>query len=398
VGCFLHHHGIVAKIATTRGPLAYISFGAGPARWSFDSPKRSIMKPNRIVFIPETRNGFYSTLKKTAAPIIESQGRYARWTVYAKALLFLALMVICALSLSTGYIHPMLAYALIGVCMHVLTLHVVHDAVHGALSPKLWVNRLATRILDVMGADGPTWARRHIHGHHPFPNILGWDVDVAQSNVVKIFPIMEKKRIHRFQHLYMPIVYLFYTLYWFFIRDWQNLFALKGAPVFTAKPKVAKVVLFGLVKLVALTWALVLPIALHPTEWGLFLTGFLLMHAVASLLGAFVLLSSHVDGSSDFTQPDALGRMPFTWAEHQVMSNCDYSTRSRFWTIAFGGFNHHIAHHLFPFVSKSKLPALTPLIVDGCKEFGIEYRERAFGKGLLGHFRFLREAAPKPTH
>lgn len=273
------------------------------------------MTPNKISFQPENPNGFYQQLKRNAAPLIAGKIRYATPFVFVKGALFIALMLGSILALNAGWIAPLVCYATIGVCMHVLTLHIVHDAAHGALSPKAWVNKSATRILDLMGADGPIWARRHIHGHHPFPNILGWDVDVAQSNVVKIFPIMNRSTIHRLQHIYMPVVYLLYSLYWFFLRDWQNLFALKGAPVFTTKPTVARVIGFAVVKLVAVAWALVLPIAMDPERWIVYVVGFVIMHAVASLLGAFVLLSSHVDGSSDYTQPDALGRMPFTWAE-----------------------------------------------------------------------------------
>ena len=345
-----------------------------------------------VKFKPEPKQGFYHSLKKDATKIISNEDKYASKSVWIKAFIFLLILVVSGVNISTGAGPILLWYLLIGICMHVLTLHVVHDAAHGVLSKYRTINYLALFMMDLMGADGRIWRRRHIYGHHPFPNILGKDVDIGQSKVVVIFPGMQMKWIHKFQHLYMPFVYPLYSLYWFFIRDLQNLFALEGKPVFTKKPSVFGVLGFMMVKVFALSWQVFLPLIIFPEKSWLIIFGFLLMHFTASILGAFVLLSSHVDGKSDFTQPDEDGNMPFTWAEHQVVSNADFSTQSTFWTIFFGGFNHHIAHHLFPYISKSRLAPITPLIQQKCREYGIEYREMPFGAGLISHIQFLKRS------
>ena len=43
----------------------------------------------------------------------------------------------------------------------------------------------------------------------------------------------------------------------------------------------------------------------------------------------------------------------------------------------FGGLNYHIEHHLFPTVSHTHLPKITPVLKKTCAEFGIPYVAKA---------------------
>jgi len=51
--------------------------------------------------------------------------------------------------------------------------------------------------------------------------------------------------------------------------------------------------------------------------------------------------------------------------------------------ICFGGFNDHILHHLFPAVDRSLLPEMKGFLIEGCKEFGIVYKECISGRILM---------------
>ena len=52
--------------------------------------------------------------------------------------------------------------------------------------------------------------------------------------------------------------------------------------------------------------------------------------------------------------------------------------------ILFGGFNDHILHHLFPTIDRSCLPELRTILMMGCKEFGITYKECGFFRNFWG--------------
>ncbi len=56
-----------------------------------------------------------------------------------------------------------------------------------------------------------------------------------------------------------------------------------------------------------------------------------------------------------------------------------------------GGLNFQIEHHLFPRISHVHYPAISRLVEETCREFGIRYTvHRSFGAGIASHFRWLR--------
>jgi fatty acid desaturase len=78
--------------------------------------------------------------------------------------------------------------------------------------------------------------------------------------------------------------------------------------------------------------------------------------------------------TEDCTFPD--GDLPYDkrdWAVLQVMTASNFATSSYFWTAISGGLNFQIEHHLFPGINHTHLPAISPIIVQTCKEFGVKY-------------------------
>ena len=56
-----------------------------------------------------------------------------------------------------------------------------------------------------------------------------------------------------------------------------------------------------------------------------------------------------------------------------------------------GGLNFQIEHHLFPRISHVHYPAISELVEQTCREFGIRYTvHRSFWAGIVSHFRWLR--------
>jgi linoleoyl-CoA desaturase len=88
-----------------------------------------------------------------------------------------------------------------------------------------------------------------------------------------------------------------------------------------------------------------------------------------------------------------------SWAAHQVETTVNFSHGNRVLTWLLGGLNYQIEHHLFPEVSHCNYPALSPLVRQTCREFGIAYKEHdSFLAGVTSHFRWLRRmGSPAPV-
>jgi len=61
------------------------------------------------------------------------------------------------------------------------------------------------------------------------------------------------------------------------------------------------------------------------------------------------------------------------WGVHQVLSSHNYATDSLLALHLSGGLNLQIEHHLFPPVHYHHYPALSKIVRETCKEFGIPY-------------------------
>jgi linoleoyl-CoA desaturase len=53
---------------------------------------------------------------------------------------------------------------------------------------------------------------------------MGWHGDFKQSPVASIFPHAPFAKIHRYQHIYMPLAYPLYLFYWLLARDFKDFF------------------------------------------------------------------------------------------------------------------------------------------------------------------------------
>ncbi len=98
---------------------------------------------------------------------------------------------------------------------------------------------------------------------------------------------------HRFQHIYTPVLYLLYSINWFFFRETLMLFNYSSRTIKIKIParEVVKLVLF---KLLYIGYMILLPIYLLPFGWGNVLLAFVLNHFLISILFTGVLGVSHL--------------------------------------------------------------------------------------------------------
>ena len=102
-----------------------------------------------------------------------------------------------------------LLFTILGPLSIILAINISHDAVHGVAHSNRFINWYFGIQMDLIGANSYVWKKRHQFGHHTFPNTLGKDPDITQSDIVKIIPKVRHKSYHRFQHLYVPFFILF---------------------------------------------------------------------------------------------------------------------------------------------------------------------------------------------
>jgi linoleoyl-CoA desaturase len=101
-----------------------------------------------------------------------------------------------------------------------------HDFSHNTIFKSKKLNNLCfTLIYSLVGAHAEAWKQRHINSHHYAPNVEGYDSDLKISKLIRVIPNSKYIWYHKFQHLYAPVAYTTYSLFWVFIKDIVILFS-----------------------------------------------------------------------------------------------------------------------------------------------------------------------------
>ena len=86
------------------------------------------------------------------------------------------------------------------------------------------VNGLMSFTLDLLGASSFLWRLKHNVMHHAYPNVEGLDPDIeAGSPLLRLAPWQPRGAHHRFQHLYVWLLYALFPLQWWFVDDLREL-------------------------------------------------------------------------------------------------------------------------------------------------------------------------------
>ncbi len=278
-------------------------------------------------------------------------------------------------------------YALMGFLTVPLILNIGHEAVHNTFSTHSRLNKMLTWIFNLVGADAAIWHYRHIHAHHAFTNVVGYDHDIGQSHLARLAPDAVYFKVHRWQHFYMPFMYLIYTLNWLIYRDFKDYYQLFKI----SKPNWRGWTRLILSKIFYFSYILILPLYLFWDNRSLVIGSFLLMQAVMSVTTFLILVSTHLGEEAVFPMPNSENDFSHTWAAHQLLTTTDFAPNSWLVTQLFGGFNLHVVHHLFPHISHIHYPALTQLVRETAQEFGLTYNQfPSFGQTIVSHFKLLK--------
>jgi linoleoyl-CoA desaturase len=280
---------------------------------------------------------------------------------------------------------------LLGLATAGIGMNIQHDASHHAYSRHPSVNRLFALSLELLGGSAYLWRYRHGVFHHTYVNITGHDTDIDVGLLGRLSPHQRRLPFHRWQHGYMWALYALMTIRWQLVGDLIELARGEIAGHRIPRPKGWDLVQFIGGKLVFYAIAFVLPMLFHP--WWAVLLIYALTSSVTGIVLSIVFQLAHSVEDAEFAMPDGeSGRIENAWAIHQAESTVDFARGSKLAALLLGGLNFQIEHHLLPRISHVHYPALSPLVEETCREFGVKFNEhRTFWSGVASHYRWLRE-------
>lgn len=351
------------------------------------------------VTYPKERDSFYKELNQEVQQLFASgsNDKFGNASLVRKYI-FLKVMFVSIYGLifylaKSNFVF--LLFGVLGVLGIILAINIAHDAIHGIAHSNTRINSYFKLQLDFIGANSYTWKKRHQFGHHVFPNTLGKDPDITQTNIVKILPKAVHKSYHRFQHLYVPFLYAFYTINWIYIRDFMDFFGKNSFIKKVPTREFAKLIAFKTLYISIFIGFPALFSSLTITE---VLMGHLILHASASYFLTLALVPSHVSEHAVFVSPNDTGKMPHSWAHHQLITTTDFATNNKLTTWLLGGFNHHVAHHLFPKISHVHYPKITPIIKELTQKKDLPYHhENSIFHAYRSHFNLLKNNGKRTT-
>lgn len=346
-------------------------------------------------FTRPAKDHFFKNLVKEVQENILKDKTLQRKNIYKALGLLFAFLTFYTCILVFGNNTPLLYtfYILMGLSMIVLFVNSFHDAAHEAVFFSKKQNRLFCYVVELFGSNSEIWIQRHLLLHHPYPNIQNWDCDIKQSDIVRIFPNSPWYKFHKYQHIYVWFLYPLYTLIWLFSRDFKDFFGTKDnylKRVYTI-PKIEYVKLF-VAKAFNLFYMLAVPYWVLNQSFGTIFTAWIVMHLTSSVFGVVALISTHVDEDSVFPLPPLDGKMETTWVEHQMTVTKDFNAGDPVTDFLYGGFTHHVAHHLFPTVGHTYYPKITPIIKRYADENNMPYTSRPVLNAIKSHFMLLKNS------
>ncbi|HEX2628798.1 MAG TPA: fatty acid desaturase [Chitinophagaceae bacterium] len=322
------------------------------------------------------------------------QNRFADNRIWFKASALLLIATGCYfIALTTGsQLSVFILYPLSFWFLLLLGFNIGHDAAHGCLTGNKKKDAfLFASSFVLLGANPYLWKIRHIHSHHPYPNVEGCDADMELTGLFRFTHSQPHRKIHRYQQYYAPLLYSTYTLYWIFYKDFMLFARRQQVNIHFINHSPKEWVRLFVYKLIYLFLFIGLPIIIQPKLTAAFIFAFLLSHFINSLFLLFTFLMSHHVPQTGFHAAIHNDTIPHSWAMQQVMSSADFHADKKWAYWLFGGFNAHVAHHLFPGICHIHYRAITQIIKRQLFIRSVPYHSFTWWQGVKFHFQLLKQ-------
>jgi linoleoyl-CoA desaturase len=346
-------------------------------------------------------NTFQLELRRRIDEYFRATGQRQRdcWQMYVKTVILLAAFAgsygLLVFGARTWWQALPLAI-LLGLSAAGIGFNVQHDGGHKAYSRYPWINRLMALTLELIGGSSYLWRWKHVVFHHTYVNVSGHDTDVDLGILARLTPHQRRLAFHRWQHLYLWPLYGVLAIKWQLLDDFRKLLSGRISNQPFPRPRGWDLVILAAGKATFLTLAFGIPLLFH--SLGVVLLYYGIAGLVTGTVLSVVFQVAHCVEEAEFPVPRAsTGRIDHAWAIHQAETTVDFARRSGMVTWLVGGLNFQIEHHLFPRISHVNYAAISPLVEEACRDFGIRYAQHtSFRAGLASHFRWLRRMG-RPT-
>jgi len=280
----------------------------------------------------------------------------------------------------------MALYVLGGLAQTFLLLNIAHDSNHNAISSKAALNKTLNYCFDMCGINSYMWRILHHRGHHSCVNVHGEDDALTGRGMLRFTPHEPHAPLHKFQHIYALLLYALFSLDYVFVRDFECFFFPSHDYLQSARHPLREYVILFASKAFYLTYMLILPVLVLGKSPWLVGGAFLLVHLIIGLSVSLVFQTTHTVDGTYF--PEGRGEFE-NGVYHIFATTADYATTNPVVSWLAGGLNHHIVHHLCPFVCHTHYAPLTQIVKETAEEFGIPYRQHPTMTRAIRHHLIL---------
>ncbi len=325
--------------------------------------------------------------------------RYADTALWTKVAALVVVIVLSygAVLTATSFWMLTLAYLVFGTTFMILGINIGHDAAHHCFTgDRKKDDKIFNAIFGLQGLSGYLWQFRHNYSHHIFPNVNEADADVEITPMLLLSDKQQIYAAHKYQHIYAPFLYMIFTLGWIFYQDFALFLKHEQGNLRINKIPTTEWVKLFAYKFLYMGIFIGVPALVTPFSMAELFGAFLIMHALMSVFLSFTFFISHHIMEIDYvdTHEEITDMVSDSWCRHQVITTIDFNPESKIANFIFGGFNLHIAHHLFPEVSHTHYPALTKIIKDTLAENKVDwYKSFGFFDGVVSHLQHLKVTA-----
>jgi linoleoyl-CoA desaturase len=311
------------------------------------------------------------------------------WVKIAAGLAVLAGSWIAVYAFRPGGWKFVALYILGGLAQTFLLLNIAHDSNHNAISSVPSINKTLNYVFDLCGINSYMWRILHHRGHHSCVNVHGEDDALTGRGLLRFTPHEPRLGVQRFQHIYALFLYALFSIDYVFVRDFESFFFPSHDYLRRTRHPLREYVVLFAGKAFYFTYMLILPVVLLHKSPLLVAGSFLLVHLIVGLSVALVFQTTHTVESTYFPS----SRNEFDNSVYHIFATtADYATGNPVVGWLVGGLNHHIAHHLCPFVCHTHYAPLTRIVQETAEEFGIPYRQNpTMTRAIWQHLVLLKQ-------
>ena len=316
--------------------------------WDFPYTDRTFTDQNQpmkpIQFNNKNAALFHETLKKKVKEHFAEKWISEKWNrrLYRKTIILFSVWIGCYVGIMLSNISMLLTislYIIIGITGAFIGFNVMHDGGHGSYSHKKWLNTIMGYSMNLLGSDLFLRKIQHNVLHHTYTNIEWYDNDIDSRPVFRFHPWQERKRFHKYQHLYFLPLYGVSTFMLMFYSDFKRYFTRRIGVMNFRKMSLREHITFWSTKVFLIGFYYLIP-ALTIGR-GAALIWLICMYFCMGVFLTIIFQLAHVVERTDMVEHDD-HKVDEHRAIHEVETTANFSPKSKLRTRFLGGLNYQI--------------------------------------------------------